>query len=162
MFRVTYAVKGESWNLKNSLRSKGARKAAMFSFRSRAHRNRWCVTPPLLRRHQTVTLTTFRSVGNYKAEQFADCRVDHYQTPNEVHVSVFAKQADKEKSKVTVEETQVGTATQTAIKSYFTYEGICRSILIYTFLRRNGSSEQSNSLVQSNRKGLRTSSLGPR
>ncbi|KAN0075270.1 HSP20-like chaperone [Tylopilus felleus] len=38
---------------------------------------------------------------------FADCRVDHYQTPNEVHVSVFAKQADKEKSKVTVEETQV-------------------------------------------------------
>ncbi|KIJ69581.1 hypothetical protein HYDPIDRAFT_124193 [Hydnomerulius pinastri MD-312] len=41
------------------------------------------------------------------AEQLIDCRVDHYQTPKEVHVSVFAKQADKERSKVTVEETQV-------------------------------------------------------
>ncbi|KAH0830452.1 HSP20-like chaperone [Lanmaoa asiatica] len=41
------------------------------------------------------------------AEQFMECRVDHYQTPNEVHVSVFAKQADKERSEVTVEETQV-------------------------------------------------------
>ncbi|KAF8136167.1 HSP20-like chaperone [Boletus edulis] len=40
-------------------------------------------------------------------ESFAECRVDHYQTPSEVHVSVFAKQADKERSKVTVEETQV-------------------------------------------------------
>jgi len=48
-----------------------------------------------------------QSASESLAEQFADCRVDHYQTPNEVHVSVFAKQADKEKSKVTVEETQV-------------------------------------------------------
>jgi len=39
--------------------------------------------------------------------ELTECRVDHYQTPNEVHVSVFAKQADKDKSKVTVEETQV-------------------------------------------------------
>ncbi|KAG8217389.1 HSP20-like chaperone [Butyriboletus roseoflavus] len=42
-----------------------------------------------------------------QAEQFTECRVDHYQTPNEVHVSVFAKQADEDRSKVTVEETQV-------------------------------------------------------
>ncbi|KAF9228583.1 chord-domain-containing protein [Gyrodon lividus] len=41
------------------------------------------------------------------AEQFAECRVDHYQTPNEVYVSVFAKQADKERSKITIAETQV-------------------------------------------------------
>lgn len=41
------------------------------------------------------------------AEQFTDCRIDHYQTPNEVHVSVFAKQADRDKSSVTIEETQV-------------------------------------------------------
>ncbi|KAI6126199.1 chord-domain-containing protein [Pisolithus croceorrhizus] len=40
-------------------------------------------------------------------EQFTDCRIDHYQTPNEVHVSVFAKQADRDKSSVTVEEMQV-------------------------------------------------------
>ncbi|KAF9239585.1 chord-domain-containing protein [Melanogaster broomeanus] len=44
---------------------------------------------------------------NHQAEQFTECRVDHYQTPNEVHVSVFAKQADKERSKVTIEKTQV-------------------------------------------------------
>ncbi|KAG2149376.1 chord-domain-containing protein, partial [Suillus clintonianus] len=42
-----------------------------------------------------------------QAEQFTDCRVDHYQTPKEVHVSVFAKQADKEKSIVTIEENQI-------------------------------------------------------
>ncbi|KAH7929796.1 chord-domain-containing protein [Leucogyrophana mollusca] len=41
------------------------------------------------------------------AEQFTDCRVDHYQTPREVHVSVFAKQADKERSTVKIEEAQV-------------------------------------------------------
>ncbi|KAL4065460.1 chord-domain-containing protein [Scleroderma citrinum] len=40
-------------------------------------------------------------------DQFADCRIDHYQTPREVHVSVFAKQADKELSSITIEETQV-------------------------------------------------------
>ncbi|KAH7889836.1 chord-domain-containing protein [Phlebopus sp. FC_14] len=41
------------------------------------------------------------------AEELVECRVDHYQTPKEVYVSVFAKQADKEKSQVTVEKTQV-------------------------------------------------------
>ncbi|OAX38904.1 chord-domain-containing protein [Rhizopogon vinicolor AM-OR11-026] len=40
-------------------------------------------------------------------EQLTDCRIDHYQTPKEVHVSVFARQADKEKSTVTIEENQV-------------------------------------------------------
>ncbi|KAG0705347.1 chord-domain-containing protein, partial [Suillus ampliporus] len=42
-----------------------------------------------------------------QAEQFTDCRVDHYQTPKEVHISVFAKQADKEKSAVAIEENQI-------------------------------------------------------
>ncbi|KAG1748980.1 chord-domain-containing protein [Suillus paluster] len=42
-----------------------------------------------------------------QAEQFTDCRVDHYQTPKEVHISVFAKQADKEKSTVAIEENQI-------------------------------------------------------
>ena len=35
------------------------------------------------------------------------CRIDHYQTLSDVHVSVFAKQADKERSVITFEETQV-------------------------------------------------------
>jgi len=32
------------------------------------------------------------------------CRLDHYQTPKDVHVSVFAKQSDKEKSSVIIGE----------------------------------------------------------
>jgi hypothetical protein len=35
------------------------------------------------------------------------CRIDHYQTRDRVHVSIFAKQADKERSQVKFEETQV-------------------------------------------------------
>jgi len=44
---------------------------------------------------------------NAPSEELTDCRVDHYQTPQEVHVTVFAKQADKEKSLVKVEESQI-------------------------------------------------------
>lgn len=36
-----------------------------------------------------------------------DCRVDHYQTVDKVHVSIFAKKVDKERSTVKFEETQV-------------------------------------------------------
>ncbi|GAA5833267.1 hypothetical protein JCM11251_005189 [Rhodosporidiobolus azoricus] len=46
-------------------------------------------------------------VGAKKAvdeEELVDLRTDHYQTPREVIVSVFGKQADKEVSKVTFEE----------------------------------------------------------
>jgi hypothetical protein len=42
-----------------------------------------------------------------QAEEFTEARIDHYQTPSQVHVSVFAKKADQERSKVTIEETQV-------------------------------------------------------
>ncbi|KAK1927538.1 HSP20-like chaperone [Papiliotrema laurentii] len=34
-------------------------------------------------------------------EEIVTCRLDHYQTPTQVHVSAFAKGADKERSKVT-------------------------------------------------------------
>ncbi|KAG5730679.1 Cysteine and histidine-rich domain-containing protein [Termitomyces sp. T112] len=40
-------------------------------------------------------------------QEIATCRVDHYQTVNEVHVSIYAKKADKERSIVEFEETQV-------------------------------------------------------
>ncbi|KII88667.1 hypothetical protein PLICRDRAFT_41870 [Plicaturopsis crispa FD-325 SS-3] len=40
-------------------------------------------------------------------EEFTECRVDHYQTREEVHVSVFAKQADKDKSSVEISDTHV-------------------------------------------------------
>ncbi|ODN97467.1 CORD and CS domain-containing protein [Cryptococcus wingfieldii CBS 7118] len=38
-------------------------------------------------------------------EEFVNCRVDHYQTPTQVHVSAFAKNADKQLSKVTFTDT---------------------------------------------------------
>ncbi|CAL1704985.1 unnamed protein product [Somion occarium] len=42
-----------------------------------------------------------------KTEEFIDCRVDHYQTPAEVHVSVFAKQTDKDRSVVQIETDKI-------------------------------------------------------
>lgn len=46
-------------------------------------------------------------VGAKKEEkvggELVECRVDHYQTPREVHVSVFGKAANKETSKVVFE-----------------------------------------------------------
>ncbi|GLB35085.1 putative CHORD [Lyophyllum shimeji] len=42
-----------------------------------------------------------------QAEQMTTCRVDHYQTIDQVHVSIFAKKADKERSTIQFEGTQV-------------------------------------------------------
>lgn len=42
-----------------------------------------------------------------RSEQFTDCRIDHYQTPSEVHVSVFAKKVDQERSKVKIDSHEV-------------------------------------------------------
>lgn len=41
-----------------------------------------------------------KGVGEGRETEPVSCRLDHYQTPREVHVSVFAKQADKEKSSI--------------------------------------------------------------
>ncbi|TFK42718.1 HSP20-like chaperone [Crucibulum laeve] len=46
-------------------------------------------------------------VRESEGEETVNCRIDHYQTPGEVHVSVFAKQVNKELSKVNFEDTQV-------------------------------------------------------
>ncbi|WVQ79109.1 hypothetical protein IAT38_001203 [Cryptococcus sp. DSM 104549] len=40
-------------------------------------------------------------------EEIVSCRLDHYQTPLQVHVSAFAKGADKERSKVVFETQQL-------------------------------------------------------
>jgi len=42
-----------------------------------------------------------------QAEESVDCRIDHYQTSSEVHVSVFAKKVDQERSTIKFDETQV-------------------------------------------------------
>lgn len=40
-------------------------------------------------------------------EEQVKCRIDHYQTPAEVHVSIFAKKVVKEQSSVKFEVEQV-------------------------------------------------------
>ncbi|KAI0673042.1 chord-domain-containing protein [Trametes maxima] len=40
-------------------------------------------------------------------EEFTQCRIDHYQTPSEVHASVFAKKADPNTSTVKIDEEQI-------------------------------------------------------
>ncbi|KAJ6608592.1 HSP20-like chaperone [Mycena sp. CBHHK59/15] len=46
-------------------------------------------------------------VVNVETEEMTTCRMDHYQTVDWVHVSIFAKKADKERSQVKFEETQI-------------------------------------------------------
>lgn len=46
--------------------------------------------------------------ANVQTEEFTSCRIDHYQTVDQVHVSVFAKQVDKERSSVKFQEQAVG------------------------------------------------------
>lgn len=47
------------------------------------------------------------ALKDFQAEQFIDCRIDHYQTPAEVHVSVFAKKVDQEHSVVNINSGEV-------------------------------------------------------
>ncbi|KJA18561.1 hypothetical protein HYPSUDRAFT_144805 [Hypholoma sublateritium FD-334 SS-4] len=42
-----------------------------------------------------------------QTEEQVDCRIDHYQTPQQVHVSVFAKKADKERSSIKFESNKI-------------------------------------------------------
>jgi hypothetical protein len=41
------------------------------------------------------------------AEEVVNCRIDHYQTPSTVYVSVFAKQADKDRSTIKIGENEI-------------------------------------------------------
>jgi hypothetical protein len=55
---------------------------------------------------QTESATLIQCSGQ-QAEESVDCRIDHYQTSSEVHVSVFAKKVDQERSTIKFDETQV-------------------------------------------------------
>ncbi|KAI0687127.1 chord-domain-containing protein [Cytidiella melzeri] len=44
---------------------------------------------------------------NQPERQFTECRIDHYQTPTEVHVSVFARKADQDRSTVKISANEV-------------------------------------------------------
>jgi len=47
------------------------------------------------------------NLSTSQTEEFTNCRIDHYQTPANVHVSVFAKQVDKGRSTVVFESEKV-------------------------------------------------------
>ncbi|MCO5596210.1 hypothetical protein L7F22_050270 [Adiantum nelumboides] len=47
--------------------------------------------------------TTSQSNGSSTDEIEADCRIDHYETPNDVRVTVYAKGVEMERSKITLE-----------------------------------------------------------
>jgi hypothetical protein len=49
-----------------------------------------------------------------QTEETVNCRIDHYQTPTTVYVTIFAKQTDKERSSVKIEENEV--TDRTAIR----------------------------------------------
>jgi len=51
-------------------------------------------------------LFALKSKGD-RAEEIVDCRIDHYQTPSTVYVTVFAKQTDKERSVVRIGENEI-------------------------------------------------------
>jgi hypothetical protein len=54
------------------------------------------------------------ALPSQQAEETVNCRIDHYQTPTTVYVTVFAKQTDKERSSVKIEENEV--TDRTAIR----------------------------------------------
>jgi len=53
-------------------------------------------------RHVFVPVTT-----EVKSEEQVNCRIDHYQTRNQVHMTVYAKQVDKHQSSIHITEDRV-------------------------------------------------------
>jgi hypothetical protein len=47
------------------------------------------------------------ALPSQQTEETVNCRIDHYQTPSTVYVTVFAKQTDKGRSGVKIEENEV-------------------------------------------------------
>ncbi|KAG5220075.1 chord-domain-containing protein [Salix suchowensis] len=60
--------------------------------------------------------------GEGSTEEKVSCRIDHYQTVDKVHVSVFAKAVDKDKSNIGFEASQVRIAHDHILSATF-----CRS-----------------------------------
>lgn len=74
-------------------------------------------------RDTRAELTTFagfadilapNALPSQQAEETVNCRIDHYQTPSTVYVTVFAKQTDKGRSSVKIEDNEV--TDRTAIR----------------------------------------------
>ena len=65
------------------------------------------VTDTPVRQDECEEKFIFLSPLFHQAEESVDCRIDHYQTPSEVHVTVFAKKVDQERSVVEFDESKV-------------------------------------------------------
>lgn len=98
--------------------------------------------------------------NGFQAEEQVECRVDHYQTPNQVHVSIFAKQVEKERSRVQFESNKVGV-------NYICLDYSCSNILsrltlIFSYPTKSASPKVLNFLERLSRKSRPTNSLAPR
>jgi hypothetical protein len=90
-------------------------------------------------------------------EELVNCRLDHYQTPMQVHVSAFAKGMDKAKSKVVLEAQQVSRLSLAGENDLS-----CRSNLIYSYLPTNESQRPLHSTAQSTQRPALSVSCPPR
>lgn len=54
-----------------------------------------------------IYFSKLKKTSQKPSEELIHCRIDHYQTPTQVHVSVFAKQTDKSSSRVELEDSKV-------------------------------------------------------
>ena len=63
------------------------------------------------------------ALPSQQTEETVKCRIDHYQTPSTVYVTVFAKQTDKGRSSVKIEENEV--TDRTAIRHYSNIKLTC-------------------------------------
>lgn len=73
-------------------------------------------------------------------ESLVESRIDHYQTPTEVRVSIFAKQADQTRSTVVLEEDKVQYSASSVCDLYA--ESTCRSYWTYSCPVERGTNEQ--------------------
>ena len=82
--------------------------AAIYSLPNPSHQ-RYVYDPPASPTSPAMLVVGIRlaDLSTSQTEEFTDCRIDHYQTPANVHVSVFAKQVDKGRSTVVFESEKV-------------------------------------------------------
>lgn len=55
-----------------------------------------------------------RGMGILEGEEEADCRMDHYETPDEIRMTVYCKGVRMEQSRVELEENDVSTSASAA------------------------------------------------
>jgi hypothetical protein len=95
--------------------------------------------------------------------EIVKCRIDHYQTPGEVHVTVYAKKADKEKSSISFDTDQARIDfTNYSPARRFIYVAPIRFTSIWYFPVPSNSCRHSICMDPSNQQRRHSRSLGRR